>query len=426
MDIKFDINSFRVKGEDCTVDDFQPYLKNLGAISNDNYTYDYTDPDVDLMTYTVGTGNRYKIEVDQRLGLPFPTFTNLTPSQATIDVNGNITRVISGTLFCEYLIKGGTGTKRFYATIPYDGFAFDRTESFARKPGTNIDLLSNKSLYRTSGKIPGEARQNIYSSVTYGSTPGTCAATLNPNCIVADLDFSHLSFSRPATSWAPPSRFPVSLIGPRHIVWAYHVMTSAGEDVIFRRKDGTFQSAKVLKVFNMGSDLACGYLDQDITGVDYATFLPDTYLNKFGLFTRLSDITNYESKGPVVGMILSHNASPGLNPGRHAQLTGIGSEVAGSTGIARELVSVGYTPIGAPDGWYSVPYGGDSSSPVYLIVDTPTGTKNILYTQLFSAVSGPNYAYRGSQIESLLNTELAAVGYSTPLVIQRADLSLYS
>lgn len=426
--VTYSPSGYKLVSQDCTRDDFSTALQGYAPADSGAVTQDSTDKEVVLEQSTSGTGLAYRLDIQQRIGLPPPTVTNLTPSAAMVDTAGNLTKLTPLIdAQCEVEVGGATGAKRFKFTLPANSATIVRSV-VGRKPGTMLHQISATAAGLFAGKTPGPTTQNLFSESVAGATPATCSASLNPSCVVAGLDFSYVSFSRASVPASERFRYPVSLVGPRHIVYARHVMENPGETIIWRTPAGGFVQAVVLRVFNLGNDCGCGILDRDVVGVPYAKVLPNNYETKISIGARLGSILtpSSPSAGPVTGVMLTHNPSEGLGLARHAQVCGFNVGNTNPAAAGGRYWGAGKPVEAALLPWWSLPYGGDSSSSLHWIVQEGGQQTPVLITHLHTAGTGPNFAAFADDIESLLNAEAAALGYATPFAFSRADLSLYA
>ena len=176
-----------------------------------------------------------------------------------------------------------------------------------------------------------------------------------------------------------------------------------GEWIVFRRTDGTFIEAQVDSYtrINTAIDACILHFSSDLLGIAPARFLPANWANKLPSIRKSP--WEYRSSTDSTGIpcfILSVNSSAGLPMGQHLQaleLARLSSSEVLNTNWAQLSPNLQYP------GFSSAPYGGDSSSPVFLPIMEGSNLCPILITSLFGAFSGPNFANMLPQIQSAMN-----------------------
>lgn len=404
-----------LRGQDCTADDFTLTIAESGTAS--------AVPDIEYVLHditareTTTAGTVYRVTATQADGLPPVVIGNMTPSVGSLTPDGYITKAQLGGGTMTVVGAGRTGSKR--ASIQLDvGTAGRIGILVARQPGTNTDAVSNLVLARLSGKSPGAATQNVFSSLTTSLTLANCAAVANAGSFVADLDFSHVSFCRDNGSSAILA-FPLTLVGPRHFLFARHTGCAVGRKVIWRRPDGVFVESFVAALGDLGNDLGVGLLDRDIAGIPYAKFLPQDFHSRFTYSAEMRQYVPYTPEGPCVGLILSHNPSALLASTRHAQPIGLTDDPPVMSGPDTGYQAGLTAPIDNVGQWFSMPYGGDSGSPVYMVVQEAGVQVPVLLFQLYTAGGGPSYRLYAPTIEAWFSAQ------GHPRTLERVSLATY-
>lgn len=417
LTVQYVENGIAIVGQDCTANDFTAEIE----VSNDSSWFppvvtEYTE----IIVQEVVSGTTSHRVMATSVPGPVPELTNLTPEEYTLRP-GNLLEPVpmTGAVDCLLNVTGATGTKQLKFTLPASAMRYI-PQLYGRKPGTNADLVSQNVLSLLSGKTPGSDTQDVFSSRTLGLTAATCAATSNANFILKNYDFSHLCFSRESNTGTAMGYGPLALVGPRHFVYAFHTIAAQGDKVVWRRSDGTFLDSVITAVEDLGNDCGVGLLDRDITGISYASFMPPGFTSRFAFAAEMSQYVSNTTKGPCVGVILSHNPSAVLTATRHAQPVGITSDGYSSGGVANTGLTA---PVDSVGQWYSTPYPGDSGSPVYMLVSVGGQIQTVLLCQLYTAGGGPSYQIKRQDIEAWFSSQ----GQSCTLsVVSLSEYPIYS
>lgn len=383
-------------------------------------------------TTGVSSTTRYDVEVLQDLSLGPVSITNLTPSVLQMQGNQAVGQLYNST--GRIRVKGYAGSRDYTLRFPDQAPTVTEVDEDV-VPGTLAAHCMGNLLARMSGKTPGGPAQNVFLESNHGFTLSSLSCSgYNPSSIVAGLDLACVQFasSRPAASPGQTSehRVPSLLVGPRHMIAAYHAMNYPGDRVFFRRNDGSFAEAIVTAVRDLGDDLGLTVLDRDITGIQFARVLPQNWPTKlrapYANSTVENGVTVIKRRDRVfVAIGLTGNTSPGLGFVRHAQLFGLSQLGHLDSGPFFRSVAFSAPANPAFNGWYSQPYGGDSNSPMFVIVEQAGVQVPVFLANFYTAFSGPSYGAHVNMINTNLNQMSVAAGDNRPFSLLTADLSAF-
>ena len=183
-----------------------------------------------------------------------------------------------------YVGANGWGEKRIIRTMKSDSTdSFLDATSFVA--GTLSEHIQEQVDALINGLTPGDNTQKFWAVNNYNvALPN---ATRNPNLFTGNLDFSGIVSMQ---SDEVDDRYAYALISNRHAVAALHIIPLAGvgNTVVFKRTDGTFQTAivdNVTAVTRLLSDnvslatpdLAIVHFDRDITGCAIYKTMPPAF-----------------------------------------------------------------------------------------------------------------------------------------------------
>lgn len=395
-------------GQDVNRDNFETVFTAIPRSGLSEPSYVTTDPEVIISEQIAYNGYATYISYSQRLGLPDVKTTLINSDVVTLLPTGEFFKKVGEPLAAQFYQTGSVGTKyaEYDLSSSLPGFVIKIS---GRKTGTNLDAFSLTASSLIQGKSQGDSSQMMFTAVTNGVNASECHATVNNNSFFSSMDFTHVSFCR---SGSPKQQYPVLLVGPRQILYAWHIRQAGiGENIIFRAANGAFQEATVVSASNLGNDIGVATLSKDIVGIPYAKVFGSELFNKINILKTVPPSLNRFEKYPLTGIILSHNPSNNLSPGRHGQLIGIG-DFRNTPSIAAGVITKVGGSLDDPGGWFSEPYGGDSGSPVYSIVSIGGVNTPVLVTSLWTAAYGPNYVDSTAAIESALGITLQKVNLS--------------
>ena len=198
----------------------------------------------------------------------------------------------------------------------------------------------------------------------------------------------------------PDSRYPVTLVTPRHGLIAEHVNVDAGERLVFMRPDNSFQTVTILRTTDHPNvDMTVLYFDQAVTGCkihkvlsasDWATYAPSmlayqqdvinstTYIWDHGCIPAIS-WGMHKTGSYSISLGAGSSYSPSRYWGATLKVTALSySELASEeVNRVRELgrvssdiyTAIPWTILGDLDNWRVERAGGDSASPIFLPID---------------------------------------------------------
>lgn len=371
----------------------------------------------------------YSVTASQSLSFGPVELTNLTP--AVYNLSGSLATATTFSSVGRLRAKGRAGVREYDLRFP-DAQPIVTVRDHALVPGTLAAHCTDNVLQRLSGKSQGGLAQNVFQESFHGYTLETLSCTgYNQSSIVAGLDLACVQFASSrqqfSSGLASEHRLPSLLAGPRHLIGAWHAMNEAGQRVFFRRNDGSFAEAVVLQLVHMGNDLGLATLDRDITGIQFARTLPRTWTQKMQATYRVDDTVPRDPLVLAIG--LTGNTSPGLGFVRHAQVFGLRGmghlDSSPQTHGANRSVSFTRPKDQSLAPWYSEPYGGDSNSPLFLIIQQGASQVPAFISNFFTAFSGPHHGAHELVINQQLTAMSAAAGDTRPFTLQTVDLSAF-
>lgn len=431
MNVRHNPAAPRWRGVPVDAKDFSVSLRQETQVV-DSVTDFYTNADV-VMRRVTGTASTtsYDVSVAQNLSLGPTQVTNLTPG--VMELAG---RRVTGTQYSatgRIRVRGYAGVREYDLVFPGQAPTVQVTDD-SIAPGTLAAHCMDNLLGRLAGKVPGGTAQNVFQEANHGYTLGTLSCSgYNQSSILAGLDLACVQFasSRIQAGLSAEHRVPSLLVGPRHVIAAYHAMNYPGERMFWRRNDGSFAEAVVVAVKDLGADLGLAVLDRDVTGIQYARVLPQNWPNKLKAplaseSVGANGVLKITSRDRIfLGVGLTGNVSPGLGFVRHAQLFGFSQIGHLSTGFFFRSCGLGAPAQPSLSGWYSTPYGGDSNSPVFLVVNQGGTQTPVFVSSLYTAATGPSYGAHVTMIDENLNQMSVVAGDNRPFALQTADLSAF-
>ena len=304
------------------------------------------------------------------------------------------------------------------------------------------------------GVAPGKASNSQFlDGGNYGISSFNVQA--NPNFLGAELDFSGVSVGRSGENspW-----LPFTLIGPRHAVFAAHIDGSTvGDQVLFRRPNGTTQTVTILAESrfpqvvvngqNQQVDLALVYLSEAVTGCATYKVLPADWERYLPCMDPKRDYPYL----PVTLPSIVRAFNPGTTtPGAATSNLYIDND-------SPKLLFKGKTSLGLDAGWgmttgniltappwpefaahWRALYPGDSSSPEFLLVreQAEQAPTMVLIGALYAITAGfggiytdsltPLVSARFDWVNQKMNEMAVANGDNTPYALQVVDLSRFN
>lgn len=295
------------------------------------------------------------------------TFYMLTPQYARVSSDGYIAANVTGT--AKVKVSGPMLSKIIDVPVTLTGEPASYREGTL---GKNIVDFVNTAI---QGKT--EDDKGMFSSFDAAAKTATWSTT----SIVANCDFTAMNVMRDGVfdPTRPLQWWPILMISPRHFVCG-HVATAVGETYYFLSKANTMYSRTVTHYqaidptdiygTNSGDTYYIGTLNSDLPGdITPVKFFPEDYFKSGKMAHCVSSsiinwplfVTDQEKKALLHGFFDSSITTPGFN---------------------------WIYPIGSPySTFYEEVVGGDSSSPVFVIVNSQT----VLMTTLYTSAYGPDY-----------------------------------
>lgn len=276
---------------------------------------------------------------------------------------------------------------------------------------------------------PGAAAQDVFldgGDYTLATGP---SVTPNPTRLLPDLDLSGVSVTP-----------PVMLVSPRHIVCNTHIGVGTGDSVAFRRRDGTVQTVTVLAHTDKGGnyDLRVALLSEDVTDCTVYKTLPDNWASYIPACTQATLIA-YGATGAIPVVVRQANTGVGghNNPidTNSPKLRVDWIRVTdGPNGSSPTEPSFNAFYTGFPQDplypFYQQAYGGDSGSPMFMLVPnsaaaSPSNFTPALVSSYFGATSGPFLPRERTWINATMQALSTAHGEARVFTFNTVDLSLF-
>ncbi len=212
--------------------------------------------------------NDIQLDVLQPAEFDNPVFTSMDQAVATVDQSGYVTGVGAGT--AKIQIDSG-GQLKTYRSLISTSNAYSDYAVTSYTSGWLPEHIETQVFNLLNGETPGDDAGTFWSSNNGDVT--SPSATINANLYASSIDFSAMSCMR---SGMPDDRFPLALVTNRHALIARHVKPGIGSTIIWKRSDGTYQTAEVEGVYDIsdGTDLSVIYLDRAVTGITPFDVMP--------------------------------------------------------------------------------------------------------------------------------------------------------
>lgn len=325
---------------------------------------------------------------------PVPvTFATITPTVCSIDVVGNVSRIIDGTGTVTATSAGCTQGFTRSMLRSASGAGYTQTGlaagSLAAHIKANIDTM-------LSGKTAGNAVQMMWNTGESYSTT-TPVGTRNGTLFTGALNVAWRSFCRTGVSIG---YFQVSLISDRHFIYARHVGCSVGDTIVWMDNTGAFISRTVSAVTDIGTsnDISIGCLSVAVpASLVPVQLLPTTWATKLPTLAIAGTYGYF--KVPNIS-ILYDDATGRIK--MHVQKSGRRVD----TGWTESLPDDGTFGVAGDYAlWSSIVQGGDSSSPIFVPINDGTGLKPVLLTSHYAASGGESYGDWITTINSVMTTQ---------------------
>ncbi len=371
------------------------------------------------------------------------TVTSVLPVTLTttpgFEMHGNVVRRMGNTEANCTLAATSPYGRREYVLAPNGNLGVENSlvsvEVVINSPSSIYAEALNQITTRLAGKSPGYPAQSQFLNGAVTTLPGFSVAN-NADFAFNDIDWSMISM---ASSGQPDMRFPVMLLSPRHAIYAKHVGST--RQFLFRRPNGTTQSAWTLsrqEVFDPAApgktlDIGVCLFDQDITGCAFTKLPPENYLIVMADIrnqlparpkARIPVIVRMANDGQAGQQPIINNDSPKFIPHLVVDLR-LGAD-------SGAMVTVDLT-IGKHTGAFAAlspfcryAYGGDSSSPAFLLVreDGSTQATPVMLFSHYGVQGGGDVGYAAPYIQQTMDALSDAAGVAR-YSLQRAQLTRY-
>lgn len=371
------------------------------------------------ITSTVSTGvtNNFGIFVSKSLSnLGNPVFTSITPSIASVDSSGNVSRVLDGNATIAINTAGieqrYSRTMALSGSVTVLGVQAYLTNSVGASVSSFVDtLISGKTAQGNTSGLGGI--QNLMSTNNYNlSGSNTITATRNSGFFASSLDFSGIGIANDNSSF---NTHPPLLVTSRHIMGANHYQVAGGligSKVAFMRIDGTIQTETILSTWSdpESDDHWIGLLSNPITGCTPLKIMPSGWKNYFKSLDTL--VGNSPGSIPVLCKV-THKPD-GTTDDRVSilELTSVQSD-------KKDFIVVSKPSVVSRQSWYSPIIGGDSGGAIMI----PINGSLVLLAAFFTSSGGYSVEKDSTEEETAMNTLAAAQGDNTVYSFSRADLS---
>ena len=361
--------------------------------------YNVSNPSI---IYTAG-------KLTARNALSYSNFTSLNPNIATIDSEGEITRISEGTAGFSFTDKGVT--KIFYVDLnnkpnsdPVYEFISLISGSLGENCSNNVDSLLN-------GSQTMEANGNIFDTQNHAAP----TYTRNLDCWASSLDLTCIS---PWNSNAS-NRKAGTLVTPRHIINAAHYEFPVGTVVRFITSDNQIVERTVLSKKRHPEYSRSGYipdftiytLDSDLpASIRPCKVLPSNWKNYISeenlADTRIPALCLDQQEKALIGdLFLYELRSPRISLREHAQIQ-LQYPVDSNRHTFSEIV-----------------ISGDSGNPAFILVN---GELVFLTVWTFGgAGKGTLISYYISEINQMITDADTLAGVSTGYTLTEANFSSF-
>lgn len=327
------------------------------------------------------------------------------------------------------------------------------TPSFAPwKPGAydyNSLAASSTRLVRSqlASRTPGAATQAVFLDGGNYSV-ASASVTPNPDRAFQGLDLSGVSVA--TTNGGAEAGLPVMLISPRHAVCNKHAGAYTGQTVVFRRRDGSYQSVQVLgeidsvSATGVDDDLRVIVLGADVTDCVYYKTLPSDW-QRYIPALSMQTLYTLGAVGCVPLVFRQHNT--GVNPPNNPTLSGNNPIASNSPKLRVEWLAAmdgrlsvsGLNVIGRgaaltrfPDdplyAFFNLAYPGDSGSPGFMLVPQSPNSQSFtpaLVSSYWYPAGGPAYPDRRPWIDTAMQQLSTTYGVPGSYTFGTVDLSAY-
>jgi len=346
--------------------------------------------DLEYTDYTRTEGVLSAIPVEGQEPDPGVAYGTLSNEIVNIDALGRYFAKVSGTAIFTITVPGLT--KQTSRSVSVGGTPFYTTGTLGKawtdQINNAIDGVSandtTKALFINRDEVAG----------TYEWNSACWAAGFDLTCMAP---WRSGVFSPTSALWL----WPVTAISPRHIVCG-HVGTAVGETYHWFAADNTMVSRTVTAVQQIpATSYYVALLDSDLPATIHPAYLlPADFRTAYipGIrYSALPCIATDQEKKAIIRSIADDGFTL-YNLYFSAPLT------AGQLSFHESIV------------------GGDSSSPVFIVINDGTADRTILVTSWYTATMGLDYSQYITEINAAMSTLQGGVD---PYQVQTIDLSQY-
>lgn len=387
-------STMHIKVPSISTSDFSVSQSSVITVLDPGSQVDTVLQDLNVSTHTGGsilTEGQINVNV---LSNPFSsravTYSSQTPTIATVDSSGRVTRVSDGTAKIVVDTPALKQLLNVSVSLPTAGVITTYPSYANGTLGKNVsDDIDDRITNVTSSNA--ETYKPIFSTQDHTNS----IYVRNTSSWVYGLDLTAIS------PWNSNGgvRKAGTLISPRHIIFANHYTIANGSKIRFITQDNVVVERTLVNSIQVGSpsDVQVGVLDSDVSDtISFAKFLPDGWQNYIPGIPYLPIpifYTDQEEKALVnqwpwiqAGAVVSFSYPQSTSPSRKA--------------LSEQVIS------------------GDSGNPAFLIINNQL----VILTawQVAGAGAGPSHTYYKSQINAAM-TSLGG-GYQLTTV----DLSGFS
>lgn len=361
---------------------------------------------------SAGVVNNASINVTDSPAFPGHSISSNSPTVATVDAFGNVSFVSAD--MAQIDISTPVGHRRLNRAMTTTVTNSTIWKSY--KAGSVGEHVLAAIATMISGKTPGIGTQQFTPINNFDVAAPS--VTRNASIFTGTLDLTSISVMRKDTSLTVLQAFPVTLISPRHVIAAAHILGGMGT-VVWKASNGTYKTANIISIASdVTNDVGVGYLSAPIVGIAPMKFLPANWANYLGslLDFDTSTVQHLPCLSKTFHMDDTDTYTSGVSVLEVQLLPVI---LPSSVSILSGPAIKGASYKSWTDGVTLGVRGGDSGGPIML----PINGSPVLLSNFYTAGGGPNLVGFSSWIESQMNSLAAVQADATVYSMLRADLS---